>query len=137
LLGAVRPESPIPPGQERGAIELAALMGAPQPERDRIAATVKSWSRFPPEEEAGQMLWRALAACSMTNRPEAQRVDLALRLYAITNGTNVPDRDLAATLTAYRRAAAEARCSPQAAVDLENALTRIARTDPRPRADWW
>ena len=125
------------PGQERAATELAALMAAPRPERDQIAATIKSWSRFPPEEDAGPMLANALAACSMSSRSEAERVDLALRLYAITNGTNVPADDLSATVQAYRRAAADAHCTPQAATDLENALTRIARTDPRPRADWW
>jgi hypothetical protein len=124
-------------GQERAATELAVLMAAPRPERDQIAATIRSWSRFPPEEDAGSMLSNALAACSMSSRPEAERVDLALRLYAITNGTNVPADDLSATLQAYRRAAAAAPCSPQVAADLEAALTRIARTDPRPRADWW
>lgn len=137
VLDAQQPQPPLPPGQERAAQELAALLGAPHPERDLIAATVKSWSRFPPGEDTGQLLWPALAGCSMSSRSDAQRVDLALRLYAITNGTNVSDRDLAATQQAYRRAAIQAGCPPQAVVRLQTALARTARTDPRPRADWW
>ena len=137
LLDAPYPQPPLPPGQERAVTELAALLAAPRPERDRIAATVSSWSRFPPEKNTGQLLWPALAACSMSSRSQAQRVDLALRLYAITNGTNVSDRDLAGTEQAYGRAVVEAGCPPQAAARLQAALARTARTDPRPRADWW
>ena len=127
----------VPPAQARGVAELAALLAAPQPERVRLEETVRSWSRFPPEESAGRRLADVLAACSFASRPEAQRVDLARRVYANTNGSGVSGAELATTLSEFRQTAAAARCSPQTAVDLEHALSREAGTDPRPRADWW
>jgi hypothetical protein len=127
----------VPPAQARGVAELAALLAAPNPDRLRIEENVRSWSRFPPEESTGRRLAETLAACSLASRPEAQRLDLARRVYAITNGSGLSDAELAATLSAFRQAAAAARCSPQTTVDLEHALSREARTDPRPRADWW
>jgi hypothetical protein len=137
LLAVPRAVPAVARSQARGVAELADLLAASQPERARIEENVRSWSRFPPEEGAGRMLADALAACSFAGRPDTQRVELARRVYAITNGSDVSDAELADTRSAFRQAAAEARCPPQAAVDLENALTRTARTDPRPRADWW
>ena len=137
LLAAPGAVPAVPPAQSRGVAELAALLAAPHPEWLRLEENVRSWSRFPPGESAGRRLAEALAACSFASRPEVQRIDLARRVYAITNGSGVSGPELAATLSAFRQAAAAARCSPQTTIDLERALSREARTDPRPRADWW
>jgi len=138
LLGVPSTDAPaVQRGQERGVAELASLLAAQQPKRDRIEENVRSWSRFPPGGGTDRRLAGALASCTMSSRPDAERVDLARRLYAITNGTDVSDDELAGTLAAFRRAAAAARCAPRATADLTNVLRRVARSDPRPRTDWW
>jgi hypothetical protein len=123
--------------QERGVVELAALLAAPDPEPLRIEENVRSWSLFPPEGAAGRTLATALASCSFANRSDAQRIDLARRVYAITNGSSVSAPELAATVAAFREAAGAALCSAQSRDDIDRLLRVEARRDPRPRADWW
>jgi hypothetical protein len=123
--------------QERGIAELASLMSASSPSRDRIDENIRSWSRFPPKEELGRTLSMALASCPMPGVPDAQRLELARRLYAITNGTDVSETRLAGTLAAFEAAAGQAGCAPRVTLDLLEAVRETARTDPRPRADWW
>jgi len=137
LFAAPQSVPPVMASQARGVAELAALLAAAQPEAARIDENLRSWPRFPPAEDTGRLLSGALAACSLASRSETQRLDLARRVYAITNGSAVSDADLAATLDSFRGAAAAARCAPARAVDIEQSLRRAARTDPRPRADWW
>lgn len=134
-LATPRAVSTLRPGQARGAAELAAEMAAPDPMR--IAENIRSWTLFPPDEQAGRMLSAALAACPLKGRSDAQRVELAERLYAITNGSALSGAALDRTLDAFRRAAAASRCDPLAIDTLISALRQVARTDPRPRADWW
>lgn len=137
LLNAPAAVPAVAASQERGIAELAALLAAPDPEPLRIEENVRSWSLFPPADDAGRQLATALSACSFANRSDAQRLDLARRVYAITNGTGISAPELAATVAAFREAAGAALCSPQSRDDIDRLLRVEARRDPRPRADWW
>jgi hypothetical protein len=64
-------------------------------------------------------------------------VELAKRLYVITNGLAVPDAELARSIDLFRRAATAAACPSREALALLDAVRREARRDPRPRGDWW
>jgi len=126
----------VPASQARGIDELAALLGgAPDPEA--VERNLREWTRFFPSGADGQQLATSVAGCPMMSLPESTRVELARRLYVITNGSDVSDAELARTQDLFQRAAARAGCRPDATLTLLETLRRTARHDPHPRADWW
>jgi hypothetical protein len=127
----------IPLSQARGVEELSAIIGEPAPQPEAVEKNVREWTRFPPAGADGRGLAVAMAGCPMEAVPASTRIDLARRLYVITDGFHVSDDDLAQTADAFQRAAALARCGSDAARALVDAVRWTARHDPRPRADWW
>jgi hypothetical protein len=78
-----------------------------------------------------------LGACEMSSLPESKRMQLARRIYAITTGDDLSRDRLALILDEIQQTAIEARCSPIVIGALVDSARRVARTDPRPRSDWW
>jgi len=117
--------------------ELAALLGervARGAEIERILPVV---SRFPPNEDVTRSLADALSRCDMSGLSDASRTQLARRLYAITAGDDLQGDPLAVMLNQIEDAGIAARCSPIAIQAIVDSARRIARTDPKPRKDWW
>ena len=117
--------------------ELAALLGdraAREPEIERLLPLV---SRFPPNEDATRSLADALSKCDMSGLSDSSRAQLARRLYAITAGDDLQGDQLGLMLNQIQDAGIEARCSPIAIQSIVDSARRVARTDPKPRKDWW
>jgi hypothetical protein len=132
---AVRSSTDI--GREERIKELAARLGDPTPNPVEIERILPTASRFPPDEAATHSLANALSACGMSGLSESSRVTLARRLYAITTGGDLPRDRLAVILDQILDAAISARCSPIAIGAIVDSARRVARTDPKPRKDWW
>jgi len=116
--------------------ELAALLGdrATRAEIERILLVA---SRFPPNDAATRSLADALSKCDMSGLADASRMQLARRLYAITVGDDLPRDRLAVMLNQIENDAIDARCSPIVIEAMVESARRVARTDPKPKKDWW
>jgi hypothetical protein len=117
--------------------ELAALLGEAVARGAEIERILPVVSRFPPNEDATRSLAGALTRCDMSGLSDASRAQLARRLYAITAGDDLLGDQLAVMLNQIEDAAITARCSPIAIQGIVDSARRIARTDPKPRKDWW
>jgi hypothetical protein len=73
----------------------------------------------------------------MSGLSESRRVEIARRIYAITTGDDLPRTRLAVMLDEIQDAAIRARCSPIVITEIVDSARRVARTDPKPRKDWW
>jgi hypothetical protein len=116
--------------------ELAAVFGdsvARSAEIERILTTVT----FPPSADAAHSLAEALAACGMSALSEPRRLQLAGHIYATTTGGDLPRDRLALMLRQIQQAAIDARCSPVVVTAIVESVGRAARSDPKPRRDWW
>jgi hypothetical protein len=117
--------------------ELAALLGERVTSRAEIERILPTASRFPPNDESTRSLADALGACDMSGLSESRRVEIARRIYAITTGDDLPRTRLAVMLDEIQDAAIRARCSPIVITEIVDSARRVARTDPKPRKDWW
>jgi hypothetical protein len=117
--------------------ELAALLGEQVARRAEIERILPVASRFPPNEDATRSLADALSKCDMSRLSESSRQLLARRLYAITAGDDLQGDQLAVMLNQIQDAGIEARCSPIAIEAIVDSARRVARTEPKPRKDWW
>jgi hypothetical protein len=117
--------------------ELAALLGDHAAREAEIERLLPLVSRFPPNEDATRSLADALSKCDMSGLSDSSRAQLARRLYAITAGDDLQGDRLAVMLNQIQDAGIEARCSPIAIQSIVDAARRVARTDPKPRKDWW
>jgi hypothetical protein len=116
--------------------ELAAVFGdsvAGSAEIERILTRVT----FPPSADAAHSLAEALAACEMSALSEPKRLQLAGHIYAITTGGDLPRDHVTLMLRQIQQAAIDARCSPVVVSAIVESVGRAARTDPKPRRDWW
>jgi hypothetical protein len=130
-------ESSLEAEKEGRVGELAALLGEGAARRAEIERILPAATRFPPTEGATRSLAEALGACEMSSLPESKRMQLARRIYAITTGDDLSRDRLALILDEIQQTAIEARCSPIVIGALVDSARRVARTDPRPRSDWW
>jgi len=73
----------------------------------------------------------------MSGLADASRMQLARRLYAITVGDDLPRDRLAVMLNQIENDAIDARCSPIVIEAMVESARRVARTDPKPKKDWW
>jgi hypothetical protein len=117
--------------------ELAGLLGQQADSRAEIERILPAASRFPPNEQATRSLADALSMCNMSGLSESSRLLLARRLYAITAGDDLPRDRLLVMLNQIQNTAIDARCSPIVIDAMVGAAQRVARTDPKPRKDWW
>jgi hypothetical protein len=125
-------------GDKEGRVsELAALLGVRDTREAEIERILPVVSRFPPNEDATRSLADALSKCDMSGLAESNRAQLARRLYAITAGDDLQGDQLAVMLDQIQDAGIEARCSPIAIQAIVDSARRVARTDPKPRKDWW
>ena len=135
-----RPPAPRPStaaDKEDRVGELASLLGEQVVTRDEIERILPAASRFPPNEEATRSLAGALSTCDMSQLSYSSRVLLARRLYAITAGDDLAREQLMLMLNQIQNAAIDARCSPIVIEAMVESARRVARTDPKPRKDWW
>ena len=123
--------------QKRGIGRLAALLGSPEVSADRIEEELRSAPRFPPEPRAARALADALVTCGTASLGEAQRTQLAQRLYAITTSGDRFTGAVADQLDGIRQAAVNGGCPPATIESLLAAARTVARHDPNPRRDWW
>jgi hypothetical protein len=125
------------PEKEDRVGEMAALLGEHTPSPDAIERILPTVSRFPPSESATRSLADALSACDMSSLSESSRVQLARRIYATTMGGDMTRDRLAVILNEIQDEAIRARCSPIAITAIVDSARRVARTDPKPRRNWW
>ena len=123
--------------QAERVAELAALLGDRAPASAAIERILPAATRFPPSAEASHSLAAALAACGMSDVSEPRRVQLARVIYAITTGGDLSRDRLTQMLEEIQETAIDARCSPLVIAAIVDAAHRVARSDPKPRRDWW
>jgi hypothetical protein len=73
----------------------------------------------------------------MSTLSELKRLQLAGHICAITTGGDLPRDQLALMLRHVQQAAIDARCSPVVVTAIVESVGRVARSDPKPRRDWW
>jgi len=129
--------SSIDSDKDRRVGELAALLGGGDGRAADIERLLPVVSRFPPNEDATRSLADALSKCDMSGLSDTSRAQLARRLYAITAGDDLQGDQLALILNQIQDTGIEARCSPIAIQSMVDSARRVARTDPKPRKDWW
>jgi len=125
------------PEKEDRVSELAMLLGERTPSQEAIERILPTVSRFPPNESATHSLADALSACEMSSLSESSRVQLARRIYATTMGGDMTRDRLAVIVNEIQETAIRARCSPIAITAIVDSARRVARTDPKPRRNWW
>jgi hypothetical protein len=123
------------PEDDRIVAEFATLLASSN--ADGIEARLRSFSHFPPEENAGRALAAGLISCRAASLDDTERRHLAQQLYAIRTATDGLSSLLSGALSAIRRSMTAAHCSSAGIDAVVSAARNVARRDPSPRRDWW
>ncbi|HLG59454.1 MAG TPA: hypothetical protein VI485_29210 [Vicinamibacterales bacterium] len=121
--------------EDRIVAEFATLLGSSN--ADGIEARLRSFSHFPPEENAGRALADGLIGCRAASLDDTERRRLAQQLYAITTATDGLSSLLPGALSAIQQSMIAAKCPPLAIEAAVRSARQVARRDPSPRRDWW